>query len=134
MNYFKIYEKREKYDFVIILSLYEEKWVFVKHKERDSYEIPGGHVEEGESVFLAGERELYEETGAIDYVITPIYGIENEKYTTMLFLANIFELGELPDLEIEEVKLFDNLPSNLTYPHIQKDIFLKIVKEFNLEI
>jgi hypothetical protein len=27
-----------------------------------------------------------------------------------LFFANIFELGELPELEIKEVQFFDSLP------------------------
>lgn len=32
--------------FAVIISKYDNKWVFCKHKERDTYEIPGGHREE----------------------------------------------------------------------------------------
>ena len=37
----------------------------------------------------------------------------------MLYYAEIDELGELPASEIEEVRLFAELPANLTYPLIQ---------------
>ena len=29
--------------FAVIVSRYDGKWVFCKHKERDTYESPGGH-------------------------------------------------------------------------------------------
>lgn len=32
--------------FAVITSKASGKWVFCKHKERDTYEIPGGHREE----------------------------------------------------------------------------------------
>ena len=32
--------------FAVIISKASGKWVFCKHKERDTYEIPGGHREE----------------------------------------------------------------------------------------
>ena len=35
--------------FAVIVSRYDGKWVFCKHKERDTYEAPGGHREEGRS-------------------------------------------------------------------------------------
>lgn len=37
--------------FAVIVSRYDGKWVFCKHKERDTYEAPGGHREEGEAIF-----------------------------------------------------------------------------------
>ena len=43
-----------------------------------SFEIPGGHIEPGESPEQAARRELYEETGALDYTLQPVgvYGVE----------------------------------------------------------
>ena len=32
--------------FAVIISKSNGKWVFCKHKERDTYEVPGGHREE----------------------------------------------------------------------------------------
>ena len=51
--------------FAVIISLSNGKWVFCKHKERDTYEAPGGHREAGEDILETAKRELQEETGAI---------------------------------------------------------------------
>ena len=58
--------------FAVIISKTDNKWVFCKHKERETYEVPGGHRESGESILETAKRELKEETGAIDYKIEPI--------------------------------------------------------------
>ena len=31
--------------FAVIISKTNGKWIFCKHKERDTYEVPGGHRE-----------------------------------------------------------------------------------------
>ena len=36
--------------FAVIISKTDNKWVFCKHKERETYEVPGGHRESGESI------------------------------------------------------------------------------------
>ena len=36
--------------FAVIISQSNGKWVFCKHKERDTYEVPGGHREDGEDI------------------------------------------------------------------------------------
>lgn len=53
--------------FAVIIARMNGKWVFCKHKERNTYEVPGGHREPGENIFDTAKRELYEETGALDY-------------------------------------------------------------------
>ena len=52
-----------KIDFAVIVARTDGKWVFCKHKERETFEIPGGHREKGEAIDEAAKRELYEETG-----------------------------------------------------------------------
>ena len=53
--------------FAVIIARSRGKWVFCKHRERDTWEIPGGHREPGEDILDTAKRELYEETGAVDY-------------------------------------------------------------------
>lgn len=115
--------------FAVIISRYDGKWVFCKHRDRNTYECPGGHREEGEDILITAKRELYEETGAIDYVLKPICiysvlgknGAIEHKIETfgMLYYADILKFGELPSYEIEKIELFDELPDSWTYPEIQ---------------
>ena len=37
----------KEYTRVVLVSRYKNKWVFCKHKERNTWEIPGGHIEQG---------------------------------------------------------------------------------------
>lgn len=53
--------------FAVIISKSNGKWVMCKHKERDTYEVPGGHREEGEDILDTAKRELQEETGAVKF-------------------------------------------------------------------
>ena len=92
--------------FALIISKTNGKWVFCKHKERDTYEVPGGHRELGESIIDTAKRELAEETGATEFDIKPIcvYSVKgktrvneyvNEETFGMLFVADIFNFEEL---------------------------------------
>ena len=113
--------------FAVIVAQSNGKWVFCKHKERDTYECPGGHRESGEVIDDTAKRELYEETGAIDYTIQPVsvYSVtstdsfDGKETFGKLYYAEIksFE-GELHS-EIERVELFEDLPTNWTFPQIQ---------------
>lgn len=108
--------------FAVINATYKGKWVFVRHKDRDTWELPGGHREDREDINITASRELYEETGALDFKIEPVcdYSVTNNGTTFgRLFYAEIMELGYLPDSEIEEVKLMKEMPDSLTYPDIQ---------------
>lgn len=125
--------------FAVIVAQSYGKWVFCKHKDRDTYECPGGHREAGESIDNTAKRELYEETGAIDYTIQPVsvYSVtstdsfDGKESFGKLYYAEIksFE-GELHS-EIERVEFFEDLPTNWTYPQIQplllKEIERKII-------
>ena len=115
--------------FAVIVSKANGKWVFCKHKERDTYEVPGGHREEGETILQAAKRELIEETGAVRFHIQPIcvYSVigktrvneSGEESYGMLYYADIEEFEDELHSEIEKVVLFDELPDEWTYPEIQ---------------
>ncbi|GLG04005.1 NUDIX domain-containing protein [Sellimonas catena] len=53
--------------FAVMIARHDGKWVFCKHRKRETYEVPGGHREPGEKIDETAGRELYEETGALDF-------------------------------------------------------------------
>lgn len=110
---------------VVIASRYKNKWVFCKHRERNTWEIPGGHIEKGEDWLTAAKRELFEETGAVEAKIEPICVYSISKYGLLCF-AEIVELGALPESEIEKIEFFDDLPENLTYKGTHDKMFEKV--------
>lgn len=111
--------------FAVIVSRYQDQWVFVKHKKRNTLEIPGGKKELGESILACAKRELYEETGALVYDIKPVcvYSVKREiepESFGMLYVAEIEQFSKLPESEIDHIELLDELPKeNWTYPEIQ---------------
>ena len=126
--------------FAVIISKSNGKWVFCKHKERDTYEVPGGHREKNEAILDTAKRELKEETGAIDFSIEKIcvYSVTGknrvnetgEETYGMLYYADIKEFDKELHSEMEKVVLFDELPAEWTYPLIQP----LLIKEFQRRI
>lgn len=136
--------------FAVIVSKYRGKWVLCKHRDRNTYEFPGGHREAGEEIEATARRELYEESGAKEYRLEKIcvYSVRTqgnmeddpdkigtevvnaakgyEETFGMLYFADIDRFTELPDYEIERIEFFDQLPSNWTYPEIQPKLLEKI--------
>ena len=104
--------------YAVIIAKYRGKWVFCRHRERDTLEIPGGHREPGESILETARRELAEETGAAEFTLAPVCVYSFHDYG-MLYCAEITALeGELHH-EIAEIRLMDALPDRWTYPLIQ---------------
>lgn len=139
----KFYESidDDSLDFAVIIAKYDDKWVFCKHKKRNTYEIPGGHRESGETIEETAKRELYEETGAIEYSFKPvcIYSVtgknrvnETGKETFgKLFYADIVKFEHELHSEIEKTEIFDKLPEKWTYPDIQPFLIKEFLRREN---
>jgi 8-oxo-dGTP diphosphatase len=122
------------YKYVIILSIYHDQLLLSKHKERTTWETQGGHIEAGETPLEAAKRELYEESGAIQYEIAPFCdywaGHPDEIHGAggVVFIAHIATLGNIPESEMQEVKTFSELPDNITYPGITPVLYEKLLQ------
>lgn len=124
--------------FAVIISQSNGKWVMCKHKERYTYEVPGGHREEGEDILETAKRELQEETGAVKFDIEQlcVYSVtgknsinENgEESFGLLCFAEIREFSGELHCEMEKVVLMDELPENWTYPLIQPKLIEKYLQ------
>jgi len=127
----QFYDENEVNDkllkFAVIIAKSEGKLVFCKHRDRSTYEIPGGHREPGEQILDTAKRELYEETGAVDFTISPIcvYSVtapdnfDGQETFGMLFAANINKFEEYLHHEIEKIIFVNELTKDWTYPEIQ---------------
>lgn len=128
--------------FAIIISKFHGKWVLCKHKERNTYEFPGGHRNESEDILTTAKRELYEETGAVEYLMQPIcvYSIignegiidNKDEIFGMLYYADISKFAEMPNHEMEKIELFHTLPDNWTYPGVYPILLQKITNFIDL--
>ena len=122
--------------FAVIIAKSDGKWVFCKHKERNTYEIPGGHRENGEEIEETAKRELYEETGAVYFIIEPVcvYSVMGKNRVNesgretfgMLFFAEVKSFEHELHNEIERIEFFNSFPKEWTYPEIQP----KLIEEF----
>ena len=115
--------------FAVIIAKTNGKWVFCKHRDRDTYEVLGGHREDGEEILETAKRELKEETGAVVFDIKPIcvYSVKGKTRVNenlgdetfgMLYFADIVSFEALHS-EIEKILITDELVDNWTYPLIQ---------------
>ena len=139
MTEVKFYENiaDELLKFAVIFAKTQNKYVFCKHRDRDSWEVPGGHRENGENIMETAKRELYEETGALKFDIEPIciYSVTtpdnlNHKKESfgMLLFADIKCFETELHSEIEKIIITDKFPERWTYPYIQPRLIEEVKK------
>jgi 8-oxo-dGTP diphosphatase len=126
------YNPEEDLTYSVVASRYGDKWLFVRHHDRTTWEIPGGHIETNETPDDAARRELMEETGATEFELDCVstYSVTIDGLTGYgrLYFAEVFSLGPIPDQsEISDIKSDLFRPEENTYPLIQPLLFEKIL-------
>lgn len=120
--------------FAVIVAKHRGKLVLVRHRLRQTWEVPGGHREPGEAIEQTARRELREETGAEAYTLQAVceysvLRVGGAASYGRLYLADVQSFGQLPESEIAEIALHDHLPPELTYPEIQPHLVHRVEEE-----
>ena len=133
---------------VLIVTLYEEPssgnfftpLVISNYWETPLWRIPGGNAEyvknhEGtviqkriEEPVVAGRRELYEETGAVesDFIPLFIYCIKSDKGLSygVQYFCNIIKLDDIPEFEMDVIEFHQNIPfEKLKTPKVHQQLY-----------
>ena len=117
------------YRYVVMLSRMGERMLMSRHRDRATWQNQGGHIEPGETPLAAARRELYEESGALEYDIAPLCDYQFAHGAAAVYAVRVTRLGPLPESEMAEVRLFDALPEELTYPGITPVLFARAERE-----
>jgi len=136
MTEVKFYENADDslLKFAVIAARADGKWVFCRHRDRTTYEFPGGHREPGEAILETARRELYEETGAMAFTLEPVcvYSVtapdnfDGKETFGLLCFAEITAFEQALHCEMEAIILTETLPAEWTYPQIQPALLAEL--------
>jgi len=126
----------QKLNYVVMGARYQDKWIFVRHRQRTTWEMVSGHIEAGETADDAAVRELSEEAGVVNSSLKALCDYEVEvkgkKEYGRFYGVEVSELDPRLEHEIEELVLADSLPDALTYPEVHALLFQRALKHFGL--
>lgn len=114
--------------YVVTVARHLNRWVFCRHKDQNTWELPGGYRAPSEKAINAAFRRLSEEAGVAKAKMYPIsafsFELNGEVVYGMLYFAEAWAFAKSSDSEdIEEVALLCSLPDELTYPDITLYLF-----------
>ncbi|HUW42646.1 MAG TPA: NUDIX domain-containing protein [Thermoplasmata archaeon] len=134
--------------FVYAIAFVDDMFVMVKNKLRESWEMPGGKVEQGEDEVDAVKREFSEETGMRFVPVAKtslskgvVFFGRAEKMGSWPWLEDMrdkklsekAELSEVPMSrtpkladDVSEVSLFDQLPRDISF---RRDEYERMLQE-----
>ncbi|MBQ5770370.1 MAG: histidine phosphatase family protein, partial [Clostridia bacterium] len=99
------------YKYVVVFTRNNGKWVYCRAKTREGFETAGGHIENSETPLEAAKRELYEETGAKDFDIMPLFDYAVDTPASwangQVFFASVRSFGPMPDYEMAQIAHFE---------------------------
>ncbi len=109
------------------LVISDNRLLVARNDKYDCYYTVGGGIRENEPSDKAIIRELYEETGALEfdiesicvYSVTAPDNFNGKESFGMLFFADIKRFEEELHSEIEKIVITSELPERWTYPDIQ---------------
>lgn len=123
-------------DYVVMAARYQDQWLFVRHRERTSWEMVSGHIEAGELPDQAALRELNEEAGVVKSSMQVLCDYEVEvggkQEFGRFYGVEVSELNPVLQYETEEVVLAERLPESLTYPEVHSSLFQRALEHFGL--
>ncbi|WCF08997.1 NUDIX hydrolase [Paenibacillus thiaminolyticus] len=108
--------------FAVILTKYKGRYLIIHNRKRGGWEIPGGRREKNETLLQTACRELYEETGALVFNIAPFSTFAFNETFGMAFSAEVIEIGDLPEYEIEEIRFVDRLPVIMNFGELYRTL------------
>lgn len=102
--------------YVYVIAFDDDRFLMVRHARR-AWEMPGGKLEPGETPEAGAAREFREETG---YEVHGLKILEREE-KGLVYLGDLGpKLEIVPDAkEIAEVRLFEELPAELSFPLVE---------------
>ena len=108
--------------FAYVIAFKGEKFVMVWHRDR-AWEMPGGRLLPHETHEQAAVREFFEETGMSIEVIGRLR-IDHKGGRVFVALVNGQVAKGPSEYNIMEVKEFDELPDELSFPLVEYETML----------